>query len=124
MASFGNPFGANVPRKLTQGELIQAIRLNIAGELEAIYVYDAHIQATDDPVTKRVLGDIRDEEKAHIGELLTLLKYLDPKEAEFLAEGEEEVKEMLAELNITAAPASSLEATTETGSTVGSLIEE
>ena len=44
MAGFGNPFGANVPRKLTKDELIQAVRLNIAGELEAIYVYDAHIQ--------------------------------------------------------------------------------
>lgn len=39
-----------------------------------------------------------------MGELLTLLKYLDPKEAEFLAEGEEEVKEMLEELNIQSAP--------------------
>ncbi len=117
MASFGNPFGANVPRKLTKDELIQAVRLNILGELEAIYVYDAHIQATDDPVAKRIIADIRDEEKAHVGELLTLLKYLDPKEAEFLAEGEEEVREMLAELNIQPTNAS------EPGS-VGSLLEE
>ncbi|NLJ58393.1 MAG: ubiquinone biosynthesis protein COQ7 [Tissierellia bacterium] len=123
MASFGNPFGANVPRKLTKDELIQAIRLDIAGELEAIYVYDAHIQATDDPVTKRVLGDIRDEEKAHIGELLTLLKYLDPKEAEFLAEGEEEVREMLAELNIQANPTPAT-SDNEKASTVGSLLDE
>jgi rubrerythrin len=120
MAGFGNPFGANVPRKLTKGELIQAVRLNIAGELEAIYVYDAHVQATDDPVAKKVISDIRDEEKAHIGELLTLLKYLDPQEAEFLAEGEEEVREMLEELNIQAAPAPA----PETGSTVGSLLGE
>lgn len=116
----GNPFGANVPRKLTKDELIQAVRLNIAGELEAIYVYDAHIQATDDIVAKKVIGDIRDEEKAHIGELLTLLKYLDPKEAEFLAEGEEEVKEMLEELNIKPSDASSKDAS----STVGSLLKE
>jgi len=117
MASFGNPFGANVPRKLTKDELIQAVRLDIAGELEAIYVYDAHIQATDDPVAKKIIADIRDEEKAHVGELLTLLKYLDPKEAELLAEGEEEVKEMLAELNIQ--PANAVET-----SSVGSLLEE
>ena len=120
MAGFGNPFGANVPRKLTKDELIQAVRLNIAGELEAIYVYDAHVQATDDIVAKKVISDIRDEEKAHIGELLTLLKYLDPKEAEFLNEGEEEVREMLEELNIHPEPASAK----ETGSTVGSLIKE
>lgn len=117
MASFGDPFAANVPRKITKEELIQAIRLDIAGELEAIYVYDAHIQATDDPVVKRVLGDIRDEEKAHVGELMTLLRYLDPKEAELFAEGEEEVKEMLQELNI------QIDDTPSNKGTVGSLIE-
>ncbi len=99
MAVFGNPFTANVERKMTKEELIQAIRLNIAGELEAIYVYDAHIQATDDEFAKKVIADIRDEEKAHIGELMTLLKYLDPTEAELFAEGEEEVREMMEEFN-------------------------
>jgi len=123
MAGFGNPFGANVPRKLTKDELIQAVRLNIAGELEAIYVYDAHIQATDDLVAKKIIGDIRDEEKAHVGELLTLLKYLDPKEAQFLNEGEEEVREMLEELNIKLEPAPAAETNTNTG-TVGSLLKE
>jgi len=120
MAAFANPFSANVPRKLTKEELIQAIRLDISGELEAIYVYDAHIQATDDPVAKRILADIRDEEKAHVGELMTLLRHLDPKEAEFFAEGEQEVKEMLEELNISTKPAGS----DKPASTVGSLIEE
>ena len=117
MAGFGNPFGANVPRKMTKDELIQAVRLNIAGELEAIYVYDAHIQATDDLVAKKIIGDIRDEEKAHVGELMTLLRYLDPKEAELFAEGEEEVKEMLQELNI------QIDDTPSNKGTVGSLIE-
>lgn len=114
MASFANPFAGNVPRKLTKEELIQAIRLDIVGELEAIFVYDAHVQATDDPVAKRIISDIRDEEKAHIGELMTLLRHLDPQEAVHFAEGEEEVKEMLAELNLTQ--------TSNTGETVGSLI--
>ena len=99
---FGHPFQANVERKLTKEELIQAIRLDIAGELEAIYIYDAHIQATDDKVVKKVLADIRDEEKAHIGELMTLLRLLDPQEAELFASGETEVKEMLEELGINA----------------------
>ncbi len=100
MPAFANPFQGNVERKLTKEELIQAIRLDIAGELEAIYVYDSHVLATDDPVAKKVIADIRDEEKAHIGELMTLLRHLDPKEAELFASGEEEVKEMLEELGI------------------------
>lgn len=100
MPNFANPFQGNVNRKLSKEELIQAIRLNIAGELEAIYVYDAHVQATDDPVAKKVIADIRDEEKVHVGELMALLRFLDPSEAEHFAEGEGEVKEMLEELGI------------------------
>lgn len=50
MPNFANPFQGNVNRKLTKEELIQAVRLDIAGELEAIYLYDAHVQATDDEV--------------------------------------------------------------------------
>ena len=40
--AFGDPFAANVERKMTKGELIQAIRADISGELDAIYGYDAH----------------------------------------------------------------------------------
>ena len=120
MPAFANPFQGNVERKMTKEELIQAIRLDIAGELEAIYVYDAHVQATDIAIAKKVIADIRDEEKAHIGELMTLLRTLDPKEAELFADGESEVKEMLEELGIT--PPSADTATGAAGSlTVGSL---
>lgn len=120
MASFANPFAGNIPRKITKEELIQAIRLNIAGELEAIFVYDAHVQATDDPLAKKVLADIRDEEKAHVGELMTLLHQLDPEEAKHFAEGQEEVKEMLEQLNITTPKSPS----DKPESTIGSLIGE
>ena len=49
MPNFANPFQGNVDRKLTNAELMQALRLDIAGELEAIFLYDAHYLATDDP---------------------------------------------------------------------------
>ena len=78
MPSFANPFNANVQRKVNKEELIQAIRLDIAGELEAIYLYDAHVMATDDAVAKAVLSDIRDEEKAHVGELMEELGIKEP----------------------------------------------
>jgi len=100
MPNFANPFQGNVNRKMTKEELIQAIRLNIAGELEAIYVYDAHVQATDNEIAKKVIADIRDEEKAHVGELMELLRILDPTEAELFASGQQEVREMLEELGI------------------------
>lgn len=100
MPSFPNPFAGNVDRKMTNAELMQALRIDIAGELEAIFLYDAHYQATDDPAAKAVLADIRDEEKAHMGELITLMRHLDPTETEFFLEGEGEVQEKLAELGI------------------------
>ena len=100
MPSFANPFAGNVERKMTNAELMQALRLDIAGELEAIYLYESHYLATDDPAAKAVLADIRDEEKAHMGELITLMRHLDPKETECFLEGEGEVQEHLAELGI------------------------
>ncbi len=117
MPNFANPFQGNVNRKITKEELIQAIRLDIAGELEAIYVYDSHVHATDDPVAKAIISDIRDEEKAHVGELMTLLRHLDPQEATHFLSGEAEVKEMLDELGISSSIGASK-------STVGSLIKE
>ena len=119
MPNFANPFQGNVNRKLTKEELIQAVRLDIAGELEAIYLYDAHVQATDDEVAKMVISDIRDEEKAHVGELMTLLRYLDPAEAEHFISGEGEVKEMLA-----AGIADDKTEVTNKATTVGSLLDK
>lgn len=121
MPAFGNPFQGNVERKMSKEELIQAIRLDIAGELEAIYLYDAHVQATDIEIAKKVIADIRDEEKAHVGELMTLLRTLDPKEAELFFSGEEEVKEMLAELGMSDTGSGQSDSEDNT-KTVGSLL--
>ncbi len=118
MPNMPNPFAAALgSKKLSKYDLVQAVRTDIIGELEAIFLYDAHANATDDPVAKAVLADIRDEERAHVGELYALLKYLDPKEAEFLGEGETEVREMMEQLGL--APGSGAAGTA--GATVGSL---
>jgi len=100
MADFANPFQGNCDRKLSKEELIQALRIDIASELEAMFLYEAHAMATDDPLVKKVLIDIRDEEKEHAGELLALMRYLDPKIAELLYEGHGEVREMMEKLNM------------------------
>jgi len=118
MPSFANPYGGDVPKKITKAELIQAIRLDIAGELEAIFLYDAHVLATEDELAKKVLADIRDEEKAHIGELMTLMRHLDPEEAEHFASGEGEVHEMMQELGIDP----NADISGARGATVGSLL--
>ena len=87
MATISNPFVMEVPRKLTDEDII--------GELEAIHEYDAHVQATDNEDAKKVLSDIRDEEREHMGELLELLERLAPDEKALHDEGRGEVREML-----------------------------
>jgi rubrerythrin len=99
MPEFTNPFVGKVPdRKLTRGELIRAIRLNIAAEHEAVHIYMAHAEATDHPLAKKVLTDVADEEREHVGEFQRLLSILAPDEDELVADGMAEVDEMAAEL--------------------------
>lgn len=54
--AFGDPFAGNVNRKMSKEELIQALRLDISGELKAIYIYEAHYLATDDLCPRRSLA--------------------------------------------------------------------
>lgn len=124
MPNMPNPFGMNVPKKITKEELINAVRQDIVGELEAIFLYDAHAQATDDIRAKKILEDIRDEEREHVGELMTLLNILDPNEARLFTNGKEEVKEMMEELEIEM-PKEEIQLETEKDpKSVGSLVEE
>jgi rubrerythrin len=94
MPEFVNPFAGMVPRKLSKSELIRAIRLNIAAEHEAVHAYMAHADATDDELARKVLTEIADEERVHVGEFMELLRRLAPEEAKFLEEGREEVEEL------------------------------
>jgi rubrerythrin len=94
MPEFVNPFSGVVPRPLSKTELARAIMLDIGAELEAIHLYQAHIDATDDELAKAVLAHVRDEEKEHVGDFMALLEHLDPSVASALREGHEEVAEM------------------------------
>ena len=93
MPEFANPFSGNVPRMMTKGELIRAIRLDIAAEHEAIHMYTAQSEASDDPLAKAVLLDIANEERQHTGELMEVLRRLAPEERKFLENGRREVEE-------------------------------
>ena len=95
MPEFLNPFSGVVPRKMTKGELVRAIMLNIAAELEAVHLYTAHMDATDDADAKKVLYDIALEELVHAGEFTSLLYRLDPIAAAKAQEGFAEVEDLL-----------------------------
>ncbi|MFZ1127720.1 ferritin family protein [Methanoregula sp.] len=119
MPDFFNPFSGTVPdRKLTHDELLRALRLDIAGELEAIHGYMAHADATDNALAKAVLTDIANEERVHAGELIRLLGILtDGEEDGFLRQGTLEVDTLAAKL---AAPAPATAAVKDEP-TIGSL---
>lgn len=125
MPEFVNPFSGKVPdRKLTMEELIRAIRLNVAAEHEAIHLYMAHAEATDHPLAKKILIDVANEEREHVGEFNRLLEILTGDESEWLAEGREEVDEIAAEISGGGdAQASDSAAGNDEETTIGSLKE-
>lgn len=99
MPEFANPFSGAVPdRKMTFNELTRAIRLNLAAEQEAIHLYQAHADATDNELAKAVLLDIADEEREHVGEFQRLLDILLEDEERLLSDGAAEVDELAAGL--------------------------
>ncbi|WP_448874449.1 ferritin family protein [Desulfobulbus propionicus] len=99
MPEFGSPFaGLAHGKKLTDAELVRAIRFMVAAEYEAIQLYMQLAESTDNALAISVLKDIADEERVHAGEFLRLLHELEPDEAKFYEEGAEEVEEEINKL--------------------------
>ncbi len=99
MPEFGSPFsGLAQDRKLTDSELIRAIRFMVAAEYEAVQLYMQLAESTDNELAIDVLKDIADEERVHAGEFLRLLHELAPDEQKFYDEGAEEVEEEIEKL--------------------------
>jgi len=99
MPEFGSPFsGIALDRKVTEPELVRAIRFMVAAEYEAIQLYMQLAESTDNELAQEVLKDIADEERVHAGEFLRLLYHLAPDEEEFYKEGFEEVEEEFKDL--------------------------
>jgi rubrerythrin len=94
MPQFGSPFsGLKNDRKLTDEELVRAIRFMVAAEYEAIQLYMQLAESTDNELAVEVLKDIANEERVHAGEFLRLLRELTPDEKTFYAKGAKEVED-------------------------------
>jgi rubrerythrin len=93
MPSFESPFsGLAKDTKLTDAELIRAIRFMVAAEYEATQLYMQLAESTDNKLAAEVLKDIADEERVHAGEFLRLLYELCSDEEKLYAEGAKEVE--------------------------------
>ncbi|MBK9061955.1 MAG: rubrerythrin [Acidobacteria bacterium] len=99
MPEFGSPFsGLAHGKKLTDAELVRAIRFMVAAEYEAIQMYTQLAESTDNKLAIEVLEDIADEERVHAGEFLRLLHELAPEEKTFYAQGAKEVEDEIKKL--------------------------
>jgi uncharacterized protein len=80
-----DPFTYNAPRKMTDAELARALRLDAAAELDAMNLYEAHVEATDNQDAKKLLRFIAKDEKEHYALFHELIRRLDPQQAEEMA---------------------------------------
>jgi rubrerythrin len=90
--------GLAYDEKLTDAELVRAIRFMVAAEYEAIQLYMQPAASTDNKLAIEVLKDIADEERLHAGEFLRLLRELAPNEKTFYAKGAKEVEDEIRKL--------------------------
>jgi rubrerythrin len=98
MAQFINPFPGNVPdRLLSARELTRAIRQALAAEEEAVHLYEAIADATDDERIKKLMQSVADEERVHAGEFHAALERLLPDEVELMTKGRKETAEFFEE---------------------------
>ena len=96
MPAFGSPFsGLANKRKLTDEELVRAIRFMVAAEYEATQMYMQLAESADNKLAVDVLKDIADEERVHAGEFLRLLRELAPDEVKLYAKGAKEVEAVI-----------------------------
>ena len=114
-----NPFHSVVPpRKLTDSELARSIRLNIEAELDAINLYAAHIEATDNEEAKAILQHVMDEEREHAALFWQLIAKLDPQQAKHDGDAPRKYQ-----LIVTGAPHEDVEAVGEGGGGGGKAVE-
>jgi len=100
MPQFGSPFsGLANDRKLSNEELIRAVRFMVAGEYEAIQLYTQLAESTDNKLAAAVLREIADEERVHAGEFLRLIRKLAPDEDKLYAKGAKEVEDIIEKVN-------------------------
>ncbi len=96
MPEFATPFSSKKSdRKLTNEELIRAVRFSIASEYEAIQLYEELAESIDNEDAKKLLYEIAGDEKVHVGNFSYLLKLLSPDDERSLIEGKNEAVKVI-----------------------------
>ncbi len=96
MPEFANINSVYAPvKKLSEIEMLRAIKFAIASEYEAIQLYQQIMESTDNKDVQIVLSDVAKEEKHHVGELRKLLEILSPDDEKEYQHGDQETIENL-----------------------------
>jgi len=94
MPSFAQAFeGLHHDRKLTNEELVRAIRFMVAAEYEAVQLYQQLAESTDNVMIQKALHEIANDERVHAGCFLRLLYALNPEEQSYYQAGAKEMEE-------------------------------
>lgn len=72
----------------------QILRAAIISELDAISLYEQLASVTTNEDVKKILLDVANEEKTHVGEFQALLLEIDPEQEKELDAGEKEEEEV------------------------------
>ena len=73
-----DPFTYNVPKKVSDSELARALRLDAMAEFDAINLYSAHMDSTENEDARKVLAFVMRDEKEHFALFAALIRRLDP----------------------------------------------
>lgn len=85
-------------KKLDDRELARAIRLSISAEHDAVHLYELIADSTDNVEVKKIMQDIADEEKVHVGEFEELLNMIDEDNEDLVEDGRDEAAEIIDEI--------------------------
>ena len=98
MPEFSTPFGVKkCDRRLSHEELVRAIRFSIASEYEAIQIYEEIAESIDNEDAKKLLNEVAEDERGHVGNFSYLLNMLSPQDEESLKEGKDEAIKIINE---------------------------
>ncbi|MFW5787946.1 MAG: demethoxyubiquinone hydroxylase family protein [Halanaerobiales bacterium] len=88
---FNNKNNSKKQKRNTEGQqysngshsasLLEMLRQNLIGELEAINQYEHHSHMTDNQQARELFQEIADDEKHHVADLLNLITELDEVQA-------------------------------------------
>ena len=84
----------NIDKLKKEDQDKEILRVGLIAELDAINLYEQLASMTKNENIKKVLLDIAEEEKTHVGEFLALLLKMDEEQVKELEKGKKEAEEL------------------------------